>query len=48
MNICFFIGDIGLTGGTERVTSVIANELDKLNNNIFILSLKNNNKSFFI
>ncbi|MER1863523.1 glycosyltransferase, partial [Proteus mirabilis] len=47
MNICFFIGDIGLTGGTERVTSVIANELDKLNNNIFILSLKNNNKSFF-
>ncbi|WP_249294569.1 glycosyltransferase family 4 protein [Proteus mirabilis] len=47
MNICFFIGDIGLTGGTERVTSVIANELDKLNNNIYILSLKNNNKSFF-
>lgn len=28
-NICFLIGDMGLSGGTERVTSVIANELVK-------------------
>lgn len=47
MNVCFFIGDIGLAGGTERVTSVIANELSKFNINIFILSLKNTNEPFF-
>lgn len=48
MNICFFMGDISLSGGTERVASVIANELSKLNLNIFILSLNlKNDKPFF-
>lgn len=28
-NICFFSGDITRSGGTERVGSVVANELAK-------------------
>ena len=30
-NICFFSGDITRSGGTERVGSVVANELAKTN-----------------
>lgn len=49
-NICFLEGDISRSGGTERVTSIIANELAKRKDkfNILILSIcRKNNKLFF-
>lgn len=45
--ICFLIGNINDSGGTERVTTLIANELCKKNYNIVILSLVNGDKPFF-
>lgn len=50
LNICFLSGDMSRTGGTERVLSIIANELSKQKNkfNIHILSITNeNNTSYF-
>lgn len=46
-NICFFIGDLNRSGGTERVASVIANELHKLGYRIHMLSLQCGDKPFF-
>lgn len=46
-NVCFLIGNLNYSGGTERVTSLIANELNKLNYNISILSLNNGDEPFF-
>ena len=46
-NICFLIGSISHTGGTERVTSLIANELSKHSYNVSILSLIDGGTSFF-
>lgn len=46
-NICFLIGDMNLSGGTERVTSIIGNELVKQNYQVSILSLSNGTVSFF-
>lgn len=46
-NICFLISSINQAGGTERVTSLVANELSKGNYKISILSLSNGGKSFF-
>ncbi|WP_279006800.1 glycosyltransferase family 4 protein [Thomasclavelia cocleata] len=49
-NICFLEGDISRSGGTERVTSIIANELAKRKDefNILILSIcKRNDQLFF-
>lgn len=46
-NICFLIGSLSNSGGTERVTSLIANELAKRNNNISILSLTHGTVPFF-
>ncbi len=46
-NICFLIGNLSNSGGTERVTSLIANELAKRNNNISILSLTHGTVPFF-
>ena len=47
--ICFFVGDITRSGGTERITSIIANNLS--NNKkykIFILSIcKKRENNFF-
>ena len=40
MKICFLVGDINKTGGTERVCLIIANELSK-KNDVTILSMKN-------
>ena len=37
--ICFFIGNLNLTGGTERVTSVLANILYEQGYDISILSI---------
>ena len=45
--ICFIVGDLNCSGGTERVTSLIANELAKYNYEIHIFSLKNGDKPFF-
>lgn len=44
--ICFFIGDISKTGGTERVATIIANGLSD-SHEITILSLSNGKNSFF-
>lgn len=45
--ICFIAGNLNNSGGTERVTSVIANELVKNNYNISILSLTGGDDPFF-
>lgn len=45
-NICFISGDISRSGGTERVLSLIANELVK-DYNIYILSYGLEKKSYF-
>lgn len=46
-NICFLIGNINNSGGTERVCSIIANEFAKNGYNVSILSLVEGNKPFF-
>lgn len=47
-NICFFVGNLNATGGTERVTALIANALaDSEGCKIFIVSLTGGGKSFF-
>ena len=45
-NICFLIGDINHSGGTERVTTLIANGLAK-ENKIYLLSLSGGGTPFF-
>lgn len=45
--ICFFSGDINLAGGTERVSSVIANALDDRGYKIYFLSLDNGRDPFY-
>lgn len=47
-NICFFIGNISNSGGTERVTSLIANALSERNYNVSILSLYGNSPPYFL
>ena len=46
-NICFLIGNLNSSGGTERVTSLIANELVQRHYNILILSLVDGSNPFF-
>lgn len=45
--ICFFIGDIERSGGTERVTTLVANALSTAGYDVTILSLYHGKKSFF-
>lgn len=45
--ICFLIGNINHSGGTERVTTLIANELSKSNYQVTILSLWDGDQPFF-
>ena len=45
--ICFLIGNIDHSGGTERVTSLIANDLSKKGYKIHILSLFGDDNPFF-
>lgn len=45
--ICFFVGDITRSGGTERVTCLIANYLIDNGYEVSILSIKSNGTSFF-
>lgn len=48
-NICFLIGNIGLTGGTERVSTLLANYLSQKSYKVSILSvLKAQNSAFNI
>ena len=45
--ICFFCANFENSGGTERVTSIIANELVKLGYDVTIISCIGGKKSFF-
>lgn len=45
--ICFLVGNLNNSGGTERVTSLIANELVKENFSISILNLEGGANPFF-
>lgn len=45
--ICFLIGNLNLFGGTERVTSIIANNLADRGYDITIASIENGDKPFF-
>lgn len=45
--ICFLIGNLNNSGGTERVSSLIANELSNKNYDVSILSLADGTKPFF-
>ncbi len=45
--ICFLIGNMNHSGGTERVTTIIANEFAKQNKHVHILSLSGGGKPFF-
>lgn len=47
MNICFLIYNISNSGGSERVTALIANQLAKEGHNVTILSLCGSNKCFY-
>lgn len=46
-NICFLIGNIDHSGGTERVTTIIANEFAQKKFQVHILSLCSNDTPFF-
>ena len=46
-NICFFVGNIENSGGTERVTTLIANKLSERGYNISILSYERGKKCYF-
>lgn len=45
--ICFLIGNLDNSGGTERVTTLIANELIKMNYKVSIISLIGGKHPFF-
>lgn len=45
--VCFLIGNINNSGGTERVTSLISNELSKQQYSISILNMVDGKKPFF-
>ncbi|ASG54258.1 MAG TPA: glycosyltransferase family 4 protein [Salmonella bongori] len=45
--VCFFVGDISRSGGTERVTCIIANYLAQFDFEIHITSIYGTNKSYF-
>ncbi|WP_318401287.1 glycosyltransferase family 4 protein [Photobacterium leiognathi] len=47
MNILFFIGSLSLSGGTERVSTIIANQLSSKGYTVQFLSLSNGDNPFF-
>lgn len=47
MKICFFVGSISNSGGTERVSTFVANALVDKGHTVSFLSLYGENKSFF-
>lgn len=46
-NICFLVGNLNYPGGTERVTSLIANELSNYDFKVTCLSICGGNKPFY-
>ncbi|MCU4308168.1 glycosyltransferase family 4 protein [Acinetobacter radioresistens] len=46
-NICFLVGNLNLAGGTEKVTTILASNLDKTKYNVFILNIFDGTKPFF-
>lgn len=46
-NICFLVGNLNNPGGTERVTTLVANGLSEKNFNISILNIVNGCSPFF-
>lgn len=48
MKVCFLIADMSARGGTERVTSMIANGLVERSFEVEIISCRNEAQSFFI
>jgi len=47
MKICFFVGDISKKAGTERVTTIIANEMAVLGHKVYLMSLVDSPKAGF-
>ncbi|MDE5907846.1 MAG: glycosyltransferase family 4 protein [Lachnospiraceae bacterium] len=47
LRIAFFIGNMGSSGGTERVLSVIANGLSERGHHVSIMSLRGTGRVFF-
>lgn len=45
--ICFFVGNLNLSGGTERVSTSIANELAKIGYEVLMLNLWEGESPFF-
>lgn len=45
--ICFFVGDMNLSGGTERVSSVIINQLSQAGFEVHVVNLSGGDKPFF-
>lgn len=45
--VCFLIGNLDNSGGTERVCSIIANELSNAGHDVTLLSIKGGMKPFF-
>lgn len=46
-NICFLVGNLNNSGGTERVTTIIANELVNKGFSVSILNLEDGSNPFF-
>lgn len=44
--ICFLIGNLNLSGGTERVTTLVANALAAQGEQVCILNLSQGNQPF--
>ena len=45
--VCFFVGDISRSGGTERVACLIANYLAQFDFEIYITSIYGTNEAYF-
>lgn len=45
--ICFFVGNMNLSGGTERVSSVIINQLSQAGFEVHVVNLSGGDKPFF-
>jgi glycosyltransferase involved in cell wall biosynthesis len=45
--VCFFVGDISKNGGTERVSTLIANGLNEKGFKVIILSYQNGSHSYY-
>ncbi|MDR6193708.1 glycosyltransferase family 4 protein [Siphonobacter sp. SORGH_AS_0500] len=47
MRICFYIDTLNGTGGTERLTATLSNYLVSIGVNVYIISKRGGNKSFY-